>query len=178
MHQRFKVIALTVAAVFICYIDRVVISLAIIPMSEEAGWSETQKGIIFLLLISYIFSTNRKAINWKTIGLSLLIQIVIAVGVIKVNWIANLFEFFGSFFLKILDFTNAGTSMVLGEFVNIEKHKERYEFTIFNEPFVNESDASLALEEFDALLIMRERTPITTTLIQSMKNLKYVMIKY
>ena len=46
MQQRFKVIALTVAAVFICYIDRVVISLAIIPMSEEAGWSETQKGII------------------------------------------------------------------------------------------------------------------------------------
>ena len=46
MQQRFKVIALTVAAVFICYIDRVVISLAIIPMSEEAGWSETQKGVI------------------------------------------------------------------------------------------------------------------------------------
>ena len=64
---------------------------------------------------------------------------------------------------------------IFKEFVNIEKHKERYEFTIFNEPFVNESDASLALEEFDALLIMRERTPITTTLIQSMKNLKYVM---
>ena len=31
-------------------------------------------GIIFLLLISYVFSTNRKAINWKTIGLSLLIS--------------------------------------------------------------------------------------------------------
>ena len=46
MPQRFKVIALTVVAVFICYIDRVVISLAIIPMSAEAGWSETQKGII------------------------------------------------------------------------------------------------------------------------------------
>ncbi len=78
-------------------------------------------GIIFLLLISYVFSTNRKAINWKIIGLSLLIQIIIAVGVLKVNWIANLFEFFGGFFLKILDFTNAGTSMILGEFVNIEK---------------------------------------------------------
>ena len=46
MPQRFKVISLTVAAVFICYIDRVVISLAIIPMSEEAGWTETQKGIV------------------------------------------------------------------------------------------------------------------------------------
>ena len=78
-------------------------------------------GIIFLLLISYVFSTNRKAINWKTIGLSLLIQIVIAVGVLKVNWIANLFEYLGSFFLKILDFTNAGTYMILGEFVDIEK---------------------------------------------------------
>ena len=78
-------------------------------------------GIIFLLLISYVFSTNRKAINWKTIGLSLLIQIVIAVGVLKVNWIADLFEYLGSFFLKILDFTNAGTYMILGEFVDIEK---------------------------------------------------------
>ena len=46
MPQRFKVIALTVAAVFICYIDRVVISLAIIPMSEGMGWSETQRGFI------------------------------------------------------------------------------------------------------------------------------------
>ena len=78
-------------------------------------------GIIFLLLISYVFSTNRKAINWKTIGLSLLIQTVIAVGVLKVNWIANLFEYLGSFFLKILDFTNAGTYMILGEFVDVEK---------------------------------------------------------
>jgi|TARA_Y100000992_G_scaffold221031_1_gene153225 CNT family concentrative nucleoside transporter len=78
-------------------------------------------GIAFLILISYAFSTNKKAIKWKTIGLSLLVQIIIAVGVLKVNWIANLFEFFGSFFLKILDYTNAGTYMILGEFVNIEK---------------------------------------------------------
>ena len=74
-----------------------------------------------MILISYAFSTNKKAIKWKTIGLSLLVQIIIAVGVLKVNWIANLFEFFGSFFLKILDYTNAGTYMILGEFVNIEK---------------------------------------------------------
>ena len=78
-------------------------------------------GIAFLILISYAFSTNKKAIKWKTIGLSLLAQIIIAVGVLKVNWIANLFEFFGSFFLKILDYTNSGTYMILGEFVNIEK---------------------------------------------------------
>ena len=54
MPQRFKVISLTVAAVFICYIDRVVISLAIIPMSEEAGWTETQKGIVLGLSLIHI----------------------------------------------------------------------------------------------------------------------------
>ena len=57
MPQRFKVIALTVAAVFICYIDRVVISLAIIPMSEGMGWSETQRGFILSsFYIGYILT--------------------------------------------------------------------------------------------------------------------------
>ncbi len=57
MPQRFKVIALTVIAVFICYIDRVVISLAIIPMSEGMGWSETQRGFILSsFYIGYILT--------------------------------------------------------------------------------------------------------------------------
>ena len=52
---------------------------------------------------------------------------------------------------------------------------DKYEFTIFNQPFANESEASIALEKFDALFIMRERTPITRSLIENMKNLKYIM---
>ena len=64
---------------------------------------------------------------------------------------------------------------IFAEFIDIEKHKDKYEFTIFNEPFVNESEASIALEKFDALFIMRERTPITGSLIENMKNLKYIM---
>ena len=57
MPQRFKVIALTILAVFICYIDRVVISLAIIPMSEGTGWSETQRGFILSsFYIGYILT--------------------------------------------------------------------------------------------------------------------------
>ncbi|MFT6434792.1 MAG: ACS family sodium-dependent inorganic phosphate cotransporter [Candidatus Azotimanducaceae bacterium] len=46
MPERFKIIGLTIAAVFICYIDRVVISLTIIPMGAELGWSNTEKGIV------------------------------------------------------------------------------------------------------------------------------------
>ena len=43
---RFKVVFLSFLAVFICYIDRVNISVAIIPMQEQFGWSEIQVGII------------------------------------------------------------------------------------------------------------------------------------
>ena len=59
---------------------------------------------------------------------------------------------------------------IFGEFIDIEKYKDKYEFTIFNEPFVNESEASIALEKFDALFIMRERTPITGSLIENMNQ--------
>jgi len=59
--------------------------------------------------------------------------------------------------------------------VEIENYKDKYDFKIFNEPFISEAETSVALEEFDALLIMRERTPITKSLINSLPNLKYLM---
>ena len=59
--------------------------------------------------------------------------------------------------------------------IEIDNYKDKYNFKIFNEPFVSEAEASVALEEFDALLIMRERTPINKSLIESLPNLKYLM---
>ena len=59
--------------------------------------------------------------------------------------------------------------------VEMDNYKDKYDFKIFNEPFVSEAEASVALEEFDALLVMRERTPITKSLIESLPNLKYLM---
>ena len=64
---------------------------------------------------------------------------------------------------------------IFREFIDTEQYKNKYEFTIFNQPFATESEASIALEEFDALFVMRERTPITGSLIKGMKNLKYIM---
>ena len=46
MPIRFKVIFYSFLAVFICYIDRVNISVAIIPMQNQFGWSESQVGLI------------------------------------------------------------------------------------------------------------------------------------
>jgi len=59
--------------------------------------------------------------------------------------------------------------------IESDNYKDKYDFHIFNEPFLNDSEASISLQEFEALLIMRERTPITNSLIDSLPNLKFIM---
>ena len=64
---------------------------------------------------------------------------------------------------------------IFKQIVDSQKYKEKYSFKIFNEPFSNENEAIVALEEFEALFIMRERTSITKTLITGLPKLKYIM---
>jgi len=61
------------------------------------------------------------------------------------------------------------------QIVDIEKHKDKFDFQVFNEPFADEKEAAVELEDFEALFIMRERTPITKTLIENLPKLKYIM---
>ena len=60
------------------------------------------------------------------------------------------------------------------QIVDIEKHKDKFDFQVFNEPFEGEEDALQKLKDFEALLIMRERTKITANLVKNLKKLKYV----
>ena len=61
------------------------------------------------------------------------------------------------------------------QFVDIEKLSGKYEIKIFSEPFEDEADALDKLSEFEALLIMRERTPITKNLIENLTKLKFII---
>ena len=61
------------------------------------------------------------------------------------------------------------------EFVDLKKLSAKYEIRVFNEPFADEGDAIEQLKEYEALLIMRERTNITSNLISNLKNLKYII---
>ena len=61
------------------------------------------------------------------------------------------------------------------EFVDLKKLSGKYEFKILSEPFEDEADAIEQLAEFEALLIMRERTPITKNLIDNLNDLKYII---
>tara|TARA_B100001121_G_scaffold112986_1_gene99564 strand:- start:1076 stop:2029 length:954 start_codon:yes stop_codon:yes gene_type:complete len=61
------------------------------------------------------------------------------------------------------------------EFVNLKKLSEKYIIKVFNEPFTDEDDAIEQLKDYDALLIMRERTMFTSSLINGLKNLKFLI---
>lgn len=69
-------------------------------------------GMVSLIFIAFLFSSNRKAIDWKIVGFGLLFQLIIAIGVLKVPFIKNVFEFIGSLFISVLDFTRAGSQFL------------------------------------------------------------------
>lgn len=77
-------------------------------------------GMFTLLLIAFLFSSNRKAINWKTIGIGLSAQLLLAIGVLKITFIQKIFEFVGNIFVLILDFTAAGSEFLLGGMMDVE----------------------------------------------------------
>lgn len=74
-------------------------------------------GMSVLIGISWAFSTNRKAIDWKLVGMGLLIQLVLAVCIIKVPFIESGFEMISAGFVKIISFTNKGTEFLFSSFI-------------------------------------------------------------
>tara|TARA_B100000029_G_scaffold136394_1_gene130965 strand:- start:171 stop:1124 length:954 start_codon:yes stop_codon:yes gene_type:complete len=61
------------------------------------------------------------------------------------------------------------------QFVNLEKLSGKYEIKIFSEPFEDENDVIEKLKDFEALFVMRERTKITSNLINNLKKLKFII---
>ncbi len=64
---------------------------------------------------------------------------------------------------------------VFNQIIDLEKYKNKYIFKVFNESFKDENEAIISLDEFEVLFIMRERTPITKSLIEALPKLKYIM---
>ena len=61
------------------------------------------------------------------------------------------------------------------QIVEVEKYKDKFDFKVFNKPFTDEKEAIVELEDFEALFIMRERTPMSKTLIKNLPKLKYII---
>lgn len=76
-------------------------------------------GMIMLVLIAFLFSSNKRAVNWKTVGIGLGVQLILAIGVLKISVVKSAFEFVGQLFIKVLDFTRAGSTFLLGNMMDI-----------------------------------------------------------
>lgn len=69
-------------------------------------------GMAVLILIAFVFSSNRKAISWKVVGIGLAIQVIIAIGILWIPAIQFFFELVGKLFVKVIDFTREGTEFL------------------------------------------------------------------
>ena len=61
------------------------------------------------------------------------------------------------------------------QFIDIEKLSGKYEIKIFSEPFTDEAEVLEQLADFEALLIMRERTSLTKNVIDNLTKLKFII---
>ncbi len=75
-------------------------------------------GMAVLVAIGYVFSDNRKIINWNIILTGIALQLVLAVGVLKVPAIQRGFDAVGSGFVKVISFTDFGTDFLFSSFVS------------------------------------------------------------
>jgi CNT family concentrative nucleoside transporter len=87
-------------------------------------------GMLTLIFVAFLFSSNRRAVNWKTVGIGLAFQLIIAIGVLKVDFIKSIFEFVGKIFIKILGFTQAGSEFLFGGFMDVTSYGFIFAFQV------------------------------------------------
>ena len=87
-------------------------------------------GLSSIILIAFLLSNNRRKIDWKTIIIGLSSQFVIAIAVIKVEFVRMVFEKIGQGFLAIVTFTNQGSRILFGELADSSKYGEIFVFQV------------------------------------------------
>jgi CNT family concentrative nucleoside transporter len=85
-------------------------------------------GMGVVVIICFLFSSNRRSINWKTAATGLTMQLLLAIGILKVPFIQDVFRAAGQFFVNILDYTLAGSEFLLGNLLNVENPNIGYVF--------------------------------------------------
>ena len=73
-------------------------------------------GMAFLIILSWFFSKDRKNINWELVTKGLILQIIIAVLVLKVPFVEGVFDFISRGFVKVISFTDSGIDFLFGQF--------------------------------------------------------------
>ncbi|MFT7615001.1 MAG: CNT family concentrative nucleoside transporter, partial [Parvicellaceae bacterium] len=78
-------------------------------------------GMLFLIVVAYLLSSNRKAINWNLVIKGLILQAVIAILVLKVPFISSIFDSIALGFKTVTEYTSAGSEFLFQSFVDGEE---------------------------------------------------------
>ena len=84
-------------------------------------------GIIVIFLIAYMMSNNKKAINYRTVAVGFVLQILLAIFVFVFPIGAKIFDIIGHFIQKILEFAYEGGIFVFGPLLNNVRLAELFE---------------------------------------------------
>ena len=77
-------------------------------------------GLAVILALAWLFSSDRKAIQWKVVGIGIGAQLLLALAILKVSFVQSFFEFCGKVFVKILDFTRDGSVFLFGDMLKVD----------------------------------------------------------
>lgn len=75
----------------------------------------TLLGVSVLLAICYALSANRKAVNWRLVGIGIGFQIFLGILILHVPGVSNIFDAIARFFVEILNFSEAGANFIFGD---------------------------------------------------------------
>jgi CNT family concentrative nucleoside transporter len=69
-------------------------------------------GLVFIVGVAWLFSKNKKSINWKLVAGGLILQIVLGFLITRIDIVNSIFTFASQFFVKVIEFTNEGTKFL------------------------------------------------------------------
>ena len=75
-------------------------------------------GLVVVTTLAYLFSINKKAINWRLVGIGILSQFAFAFLVLKTSVGRSIFEFISTLFVKLFSFASNGAQFVFGPLAN------------------------------------------------------------
>ncbi len=77
-------------------------------------------GMFVLIMIAWLFSANKKKIDWIVVVKGLGIQLLLAICILYIPFVASFFEFVGKMFDKVLTFTKEGSTFLFGSFMDVD----------------------------------------------------------
>ena len=78
-------------------------------------------GLLFLIGVAYLFSRNKKKIDWKLVGIGVALQVVFGLLITQVGFVADAFSWVSELFVKFLSFSGDGAKFLFGDMLDISK---------------------------------------------------------